>query len=62
MRIFRVTIDGRTALAREINGRLVALAGVPDDLSGLAASLPFDAGAALAGADLGPPTKLSCWR
>jgi 5-carboxymethyl-2-hydroxymuconate isomerase len=57
MRIFRVAIDGRPALAREVNGRLVALAGVPDDLSELAASLPFDPGAAPAGADLGPPDQ-----
>ncbi len=53
MRIFRVTVDGRAALAREADGRLIALAGVPDGLSGLAASLPFDSEAAPAGADLG---------
>jgi 5-carboxymethyl-2-hydroxymuconate isomerase len=57
MRIFRIAIDGRAALARETNGRLVALAGVPDNLAGLAASLPFDPEAALAGADLGPPDQ-----
>ena len=57
MRIFRVAIDGRAALAREADGRLVALAGVPDGLSGLAASLPFDPDAAPAGADLGSPAQ-----
>ena len=57
MRIFRVAIDGRAALAREADGRLVALADVRDGLSGLTASLPFDSGAAPAGADLAPAAR-----
>jgi len=54
MRIFRTTINGRIALACEVDGRLVALGAVPDALAGLSGSLPFDPEAALDGADLGP--------
>jgi len=57
MRIFRLAIDGRVALAHEADGRLVALAAVPDGLHGLADSLPFDHEAARPGADLGPPAQ-----
>jgi 5-carboxymethyl-2-hydroxymuconate isomerase len=54
MRIFRATTNGRTALACEVDGRLVALGAVPDALAGLSGALPFDPEAALAGDDLGP--------
>jgi hypothetical protein len=57
MRIFRVAIDGRAALAREADGRLVALADVRDGLSGLTASFRFDSEAAPAGADLAPAAR-----
>jgi 2-keto-4-pentenoate hydratase/2-oxohepta-3-ene-1,7-dioic acid hydratase in catechol pathway len=54
MRVYRVPIGGRVALACERAGRLVALSSVPDALAEIAGSLPFDPAAASEGEDLGP--------
>jgi 2-keto-4-pentenoate hydratase/2-oxohepta-3-ene-1,7-dioic acid hydratase in catechol pathway len=54
MRIYRPTIDGKPALAREDRGILVALSGVPDAPRAIEGALPFDRAAVPVGAVLGP--------
>jgi 5-carboxymethyl-2-hydroxymuconate isomerase len=58
MRLYRVNVDGRTALAAEEDGTLVALAELPASLRSLAGAVAFDPGAAVAGDRLGPPDNL----
>lgn len=57
MRIFRATLDGRAALAYELDGRLVALDVAPDGLGALEGALQFDPAGAPAGHDLGPVSQ-----
>ena len=54
MHLYRTTIEGRTALARDDGGTLVAVHELPPALAAIAPCLPFDPAAAAAGADLGP--------
>jgi 5-carboxymethyl-2-hydroxymuconate isomerase len=58
MRLHRVNLDGRTALAVEEDGALVALDAVPESLRALSGALAFEAGAAPAGERLGSPEEV----